>query len=177
MMKVDFVLVLTRHTGNTNVDATNAPPTPSVCVAMEDTLLAQGIAVVRILQEDVYFDRHNWRTWITKAVAKAEADAEAGAPPRVHLPWRDEYRAGVYRDLRKDRAASVHAWEAHEGVPNIPFHGALISNSNDRSVAKERTGLQGGCRTGSSRREFNFCVFGYGSIFLRNIRVSNHAGC
>ena len=98
VMKVDFVLVLTRHTGNTNVDATNAPPTPSVCVAMEDTLLAQGIAVVRILQEDVYFDRHNWRTWITKAVAKAEADAEAGAPPRVHLPWRDEYRASVYRD-------------------------------------------------------------------------------
>ena len=98
-------------------------------------------------------------------------------PPGVHLPWRDEYRAGVYRDLRKDRAASVHAWEAHEGVPNIPFHGALISNSNDRSVAKERTGLQGGCRTGSSRREFNSCVFGYGSIFLRNIRVSNHAGC
>ena len=52
-------------------------------------------------------------------------------PPGVHLPWRDEYRAGVYRDLRKDRAASVHAWEAHEGVPNIPFHGALISNCND----------------------------------------------
>ena len=55
-------------------------------LAKEDTLLAQGTAVVRILQEDIYHDRHNWRTWITKAVAKAEADAEAGAPPRRPPP-------------------------------------------------------------------------------------------
>ena len=149
VMKVDFVLVLTRRTDAADADATDAdaPPTPSVRVAIEldgaqhfvpvpifrhttdpdaflyaarrdrakeDALLADGTAVVRVLQDDVWRDRRHWRTWITDAVAKAEADAEAGAPPRVHLPARDAYRAGVYKDLRDDRAESVHAWEAHE---------------------------------------------------------------
>ena len=63
--------------------------------------LARGQWVVRVLANDVFFDRNGWRAWLRRAIDEARAGAATtGAAPRVLTPDAPEYRspASAYVD-------------------------------------------------------------------------------
>ena len=64
--------------------------------------LARGQWVVRVLANDVFFDRNGWRAWLRRAIDEACAGAATtGAAPRVLTPDAPEYRspASAYIDI------------------------------------------------------------------------------
>ena len=56
--------------------------------------LARGQWVVRVLANDVFWDRNGWRAWLRRAIDEARAGAATtGAAPRVLTPDAPEYRS------------------------------------------------------------------------------------
>ena len=55
----------------------------------ETWALQHGLCVIRVLQEDVWNDRHDWQGWILRSI---EAARECGTA-RVFTPDAPEYRS------------------------------------------------------------------------------------
>ena len=60
----------------------------------ESWALAQQHSVVRVLQEDVWFDRGDWQGYLQQSISRAQES------PQVCCPPASEYLAGVYTSLR-----------------------------------------------------------------------------
>ena len=54
----------------------------------EKWAIKKGLSVVRVLQEDVWNDRHDWQGWLIKSIADARIDE-----PQVYTPDAPEYRS------------------------------------------------------------------------------------
>jgi very-short-patch-repair endonuclease len=68
-------------------------------LAKETWAVARGLCVVRVLQEDVWEDRYDWRGWLSRAIAAARTgEARVLVPEDVR-----EYSAGesAYVRLRR----------------------------------------------------------------------------
>ena len=80
--------------------------------------LARGQWVVRVLANDVFWDRNGWRAWLRRAIDEARAGAATtGAAPRVLTPDAPEYRSpesayigafGAPVTLRTDTQTHTH---------------------------------------------------------------------
>lgn len=64
----------------------------------EDLALANGMSVIRVLQEDVWSDAHGWRAYLETSYFECVSSSTA---PRVVIPrGRKEYDTGVYARMR-----------------------------------------------------------------------------
>ena len=62
----------------------------------ESWALAQQHSVVRVLQEDVWFDRNDWKEYLRRSIVSAEESQQVCCPPA------SEYSSGVYASLRSN---------------------------------------------------------------------------
>lgn len=63
----------------------------------ETLAIENGLSVVRLLQEDVWNDRNDWRSFLTSTISSIR---ESASQPRVYHPRASQYTSGPYKRLR-----------------------------------------------------------------------------
>jgi very-short-patch-repair endonuclease len=97
-----WIIELDGDIPNGHFDPAPSNECPVRDIEKEQWALQHGWQVIRVLQEDVWYDRNGWDNYLTTQIAEWNRRRLAGEAPRKAItPQAPAYLGGVYYDLRR----------------------------------------------------------------------------
>mgnify|MGYP001313008313 CR=1 FL=1 len=119
-----WIIELDGNIPNGHFDPAQGNDCPERDFEKEQWALQHGWQVIRVLQEDVWYDRNGWDNYLTTQIAEWNRRRLAGEAPRKAItPQAPEYLGGVYHDLRRDTDTGPQFNDNICGLCSMPLCG------------------------------------------------------